>query len=152
MAHPHPLEGDGTRDERYKTREMTKLERRLFCGQKTEFPSMASWVAALEMELMGPQDGGEFPEFGSLQGMPKLDAYMYHLEHVKIPILEYELEADPMNIMSLYSLSVRLAQIEHLCFGPTNDRSPFYKRFAKVSSFMWGHPSKNRAFPNGRRK
>ena len=53
MAHPHPSEGDGTRDERYKTREMMKLERRLFCGQKTEFPSMASWVvAALEMELM----------------------------------------------------------------------------------------------------
>ena len=136
------------RSDRYQHREMIKLERRLYRDGMEAHPNVASRVAALEMELMGPQDGDEFPEFGSLQGIPKLDAYMYHLEHVKIPILEYELEADPMYWLPL---SVRLAQIDRLCFGPTNDSPPFYKRYAKVSSFMWGHPSQNRAFPNGRR-
>ena len=112
---------------------MVKLERRLDDGgETTQYPTIASWVAALELELMGPQEGDEFAEFASLQGMQKLDAYMHQLERVKLPMMEALLDCDPIGIMSLASLSVRLYEIELLCFA-TNPVSPFYERFARAS-------------------
>lgn len=127
------------RSDRYQIRELGKLQRRLFPDGGTVHPSITSWVAALEMELMGPQIDSEFNEFGSLQGIPKLDAYMHQLETVKMPIMEAVSINDPLNISSLCSLSERLAKIEEIEFGQPHvvSSDPFYQRFARAWS-LWG--------------